>query len=261
MKKFVVFLLLLLVLPINTKVIAKESEAKNLKAAIIIDDFGGCVKGASDFLEGDVPITAAVMPFTDNSKKHAQLAHKNGFEVMIHLPMEPKRGKRSWLGPKPITADLSPKQVRERVLEAVKSVPYAVGLNNHMGSLAVENENIVRAIVEVAKEKNLYIVDSGTSSKSKFPKIAAEMGVPLLKNDVFLDDITSPAHVRKQMNLLAKKTEIKRKAIAIGHVGVTGKVCSNGILQSMDEFNKKNIKIVPVSQLFDYQLIEKKFIP
>ena len=31
-----------------------------------------------DFLEGDVPITAAVMPFTEQSKKHAEWAYKNG---------------------------------------------------------------------------------------------------------------------------------------------------------------------------------------
>jgi len=164
--------------------------------------------------------------------------------------MEPKRGKRSWLGPKPITVDLTPEEVRQRVEEAVKSVPYAVGLNNHMGSRAVEDEEIVRIIVEVAKEKKLFIIDSGTSPGSKFPQIAKELGVPLLKRDVFLDDISSSDYVRKQMVKLAKVTEIKGHGIAIGHVGVTGKVCSVGIFQSVEEFNKRNIKIVPVSELF-----------
>ena len=56
--------------------------------------------------------------------------------------------------------DLTTKEVKERVYEAIATIPYAKGLNNHMGSLAVENEKIVRAIVEVAKERNLFIVDS-----------------------------------------------------------------------------------------------------
>jgi uncharacterized protein len=234
---------------------------KQLRAAIIIDDFGGGTGGVQDFLEGDIPITAAVMPFTENSTKHAEWAHKNGFEVMVHLPMQPKRGKRSWLGPKPITVDLSPEEVKQRVEEALKSVPYAVGMNNHMGSLAVENEAIVRAIVEVAKERKLFIVDSGTSPGTKFPKVAKELGVPLLSRDVFLDDISSSAHVRKQMIRLAKVTEIKGSGIAIGHVGVTGKVCSIGVFQAMDEFKKRNIKIVPVSELFDGKLTEQYFVP
>nr|WP_263326243.1 divergent polysaccharide deacetylase family protein [Neobacillus sp. Marseille-Q6967] len=260
MKKFALFLIAFLVIS-GQSTVSAAAEGKQLKAAIIIDDFGGGTGGVRDFLEGEIPITAAVMPFTENSKKHAKWAHKNGFEVMVHLPMQPKRGKRSWLGPKPITVDLTPQEVKRRVEEAIESVPYAVGLNNHMGSLAVENEKIVRAIVEVAKERKMYIIDSGTSSKSKFPVIANELGVPLLKRDVFLDDISSSTHVRKQMERLAKVTEIKGKGIAIGHVGVTGKVCSVGVFQAMDEFKKRNIKIVPVSQLFATKLMEQYIKP
>jgi uncharacterized protein len=261
MKKFALFLIPFLLLSMQTPVSAEKNNDKQLKAAIIIDDFGGGIGGVRDFLEGDIPITAAVMPFTEHSKEHAEWAHKNGFEVIVHLPMQPKRGKRSWLGPKPITVDLSAKEVKKRVEAALKSVPYAVGMNNHMGSLAVEDEEIVRAIVEVAKERRLYIIDSGTSPKSKFPKVAEEMNVPLLKRDVFLDDISSSSHVRKQMNRLAKITEFTGRGIAIGHVGVTGKVCSLGIFQSMEEFDRRNIKIVPASQLFSTKLTEQYFIP
>ncbi len=261
MMKKLTLLIPLLFFSFQISVFAEINATNQLKAAIIIDDFGGGTGGVRDFLEGEIPITAAVMPFTENSKEHAEWAHKNGFEVMVHLPMEPKRGKRSWLGPKPITVDLTPKEVRQRVEEAIESVPYAVGLNNHMGSLAVENEAIVRAIVEVAKERRLFIIDSGTSPGTKFPEIAKELGVPLLKRDVFLDDISSSTHVRKQMIRLAKVTEIKGRGIAIGHVGVTGKVCSVGVFQSMEEFKKRNIKIVPVSELFAEQLHDKNFPP
>ncbi|MGG1398529.1 divergent polysaccharide deacetylase family protein [Bacillus salipaludis] len=259
MKKFAFIFIPLLVFFMSTAVFAEKNVPNQLKAAIIIDDFGGGTGGVRDFLEGDIPITAAVMPFTEKSKEHAEWAHKNGFEVIVHLPMEPKRGKRSWLGPKPITVDLSPKEVKARVEEAITTVPYAVGLNNHMGSLAVENEPIVRAIVEVAKKKGLYIIDSGTSPQSKFPKVAEELGVPLLKRDVFLDDISSSSYVRKQMIRLAKVTEIKGQGIAIGHVGITGKVCSIGIFESLDEFNKRHIKIVPVSELFSKNMKNKTF--
>ncbi|NYE09191.1 hypothetical protein F4694_006048 [Bacillus niacini] len=261
MKRFALLLIPFLLFSLQEPVLAEKTEDKQLKAAIIIDDFGGGTGGVRDFLEGNIPITAAVMPFTEHSKKHAKWAHKNGFEVIVHLPMQPKRGKRSWLGPKPITVDLSPKEVKKRVEEALKSVPHAVGMNNHMGSLAVEDEEVVRAIVEVAKERKLYIIDSGTSPKSKFPELAKEMNVPLLKRDVFLDDISSSSHVRKQMMRLAKITEFTGRGIAIGHVGVTGKVCSVGIFQSMEEYKQRNIEIVPASKLFSTQLTEQYLIP
>lgn len=261
MKKFVSLLIPFMLCSFMQPVSAEKMETKELKAAIIIDDFGGGTGGVRDFLEGEIPITAAVMPFTENSRAHAEWAHKYGIEVMIHLSMEPKSGKRSWLGPRPITVDLSPAEVRKIVEDAIKDVPFAVGINNHMGSLAVENEEIVRAIVEVAKERRLFIIDSATSPNTKFPKIAKELGVPVLKRDVFLDDISSSSHVRKQMIRLAKVTEIKGTGIAIGHVGITGKVCSIGVFQSMDEFEKRKIKIVPASKLFSGKSSEKYFIP
>lgn len=265
MKKYVsipiliTFLLLAILVPAH---ISHGEEIKQLRAAVIIDDFGGGgTGGVEKFLEGGIPITAAVMPYTEMSKEHAAWAHRNGIEVMIHLPMQAKTGKRSWLGPKPITIDLTPEEVKKRVYEAIETVPYAKGLNNHMGSLAVENEKIVRPIVEVAKERNLFIVDSGTSPNSKFPEIAKEMGVPILKRDVFLDDICSVSHVNKQMNKLAKIVEIKGQGIAIGHVGLTGKVCSIGVFESMKEFKKRQIKVVFVSELLINELMKKNFLP
>jgi uncharacterized protein len=80
-------------------------------------------------------------------------------------------------------------EVKQIVEDAIKDVPYAVGINNHMGSLAVENKEIVRAIVEVAKERRLFIIDSATSPNTKFPEVAKELGIPILKRDVFLYSI------------------------------------------------------------------------
>lgn len=235
-------------------------EAEELKkAAIIIDDFGGGVGGVKDFLEGDIAITAAIMPFTELSEKHAKWAYQNGLEIMVHLPMQPKRGKRSWLGPKPITTDLSTEEVKKRVNEAIDSVPHARGLNNHMGSLAVEDERIVRAIVEVAKKRKMYIVDSATSPRSKFQDIAEELHVPFMKRDVFLDDICSVQQVKKQMLILARIAESRGTAIAIGHVGTSGKVCSLGVKESIPELKTRNINIVPVSELIYDELRSKHF--
>ena len=100
MKKYVsipiliTFLLLAILMPAH---ISHGEEIRQLKATIIIDDFGGGTGGVEKFLEGGIPITAAVMPYTEKSKEHAEWAHRNGIEVMIHLPMQAKRGKRSWL--------------------------------------------------------------------------------------------------------------------------------------------------------------------
>ncbi|MBU9724064.1 divergent polysaccharide deacetylase family protein [Bacillus alkalicola] len=237
---------------------AEEILDNNGKVAIIIDDFGGKTGGVRQFFESDIPITLAIMPFLESSTEQAELAYEQGLEVMIHLPLEPKRGKKSWLGPLPITSDLDTEEVKKRVEKAIENVPHAKGINNHMGSKIVEDERIMRAILEVAKEHDFYIIDSGTSGKSVIPELATELNVPYAVRDSFLDDsFSSREHVYKQMLMLCNMAENYGEAIAIGHVGIKGKNTFNGINDALPYLEKKNISIVPVSHLLETE-IEKK---
>lgn len=222
------------------------------QAAIIIDDFGGDVKGVDSFLSGSIPITVAIMPFMEHSTEQAERAHQAGLEVMIHMPMEPQKGKASWLGPNAITSDLSNKEVRKRIVEAIKNVPHAKGINNHMGSKIVEDERIIKVIFEVAKEHNLYVVDSGTSATSVMPKIAKELDIPHATRSIFLDNtFSSQQHVYKQMTFLLNLAKRNKKAIAIGHVGIKGHETFAGIEDALTIFSKEKVDIVPLSHLLD----------
>lgn len=136
MKKSLTFFTLLIFLTtFQTTLFANEhsTQHQNFQAAIIIDDFGGDVKGVNEFFDSKIPITVAVMPFLKNSKEQALKAHELGLEVMLHLPLEPKKGKKSWLGPNPVTSDLSHEEIRKRVTAAIESIPHVAGVNNHMG--------------------------------------------------------------------------------------------------------------------------------
>lgn len=220
------------------------------QVAIIIDDFGGDVRGVTEFLDSEIPITVAVMPFLSHSREHAELAHSKGLEVIIHLPLQPKKGKKSWLGPKAITKDLSLTEVKNRVTEAIESVPHAKGINNHMGSLIVEDEDIMRVILETAHEHGLYFIDSGTSPHSTIPKLAEEIGIPWASRDIFLDDtMSSSSHVYKQIINLVKVAELKGQAIGIGHVGIKGDQTVSGVKQGIKELEVKKINVVPTSKI------------
>ena len=135
MKK-IIFFLCFLSFPLSIS--AQEADpSKNQvrkELAIVIDDFGNNMKGTEEMLNLPVPITVAIMPFLSTSKEDAIRAHKKGHEVIVHLPLEPKKGKKSWLGPGAITTDLSDEEIRKRVKDAIESIPYAVGMNHHMGS-------------------------------------------------------------------------------------------------------------------------------
>ncbi|WP_230500601.1 divergent polysaccharide deacetylase family protein [Sutcliffiella rhizosphaerae] len=241
----------------NFPVQATHAEKQiNNKVAIVIDDLGNNMKGTEEILYLPVNLTVAVMPFLPSTKNDAELAHKLGHEVILHLPMEPLKGKSSWLGPGAITSTLTDEEIYKRVNEAIDSVPFAVGINNHMGSKITANKHIMRIILGVCKERNLYFLDSKTSHKSVVSETAAELGVPYLENELFFDEIMTTNHIVKQTNQLIKKTEVDDSIIAIGHVGIAGDKTAN-VLKEYIPILQKRAEIVTLSNL----LIEKELLP
>ncbi|MDP4182936.1 MAG: divergent polysaccharide deacetylase family protein, partial [Bacillota bacterium] len=192
------------------------------KLAIIIDDFGQSRLGVKEMMSINRHLTFAVMPFLEFSESDAIAAKEKGFEVIAHLSMEPVSGKISWLGPRPILAGMDNSKVSAIVRDAFDNVPFAVGANNHMGSKASNDENIMDSILEVIKEKNLYFVDSMTARRPVCKKIADQKGVTCYERNIFLDGQMPKSHVIKQLEAAEKIAIKKGKAIAIGHVGVEG---------------------------------------
>lgn len=220
------------------------------KLAIIIDDFGSSRAGVNEMMSINEHMTFAVMPFLDNTLEDAENAHGKGYEVIVHLSMEPNYGKRSWLGPKPILAGMKGDEVRQIVKDAFDSVPFAAGANIHMGSKASSDTDIISAVLGVIKEKNVYFVDSRTASKPKAKKVAETMGVMCYERDVFLDGQQPKSYIKDRLKAAADIALKKGYAIAAGHVGYEGgKVTAEAISEMLPELKKRNIELVYVSEL------------
>lgn len=256
MKKLLVMFVLIFAFNHAESIEASSSSSKK-ELAIVIDDLGNNMKGTNEILQLPVSLTVAVMPFMPSTKKDAELANKYGHDVIVHLPMEPKNGKKSWLGPGAITTDLSDKEIRKRVIAAIKDVPHAVGMNNHMGSKATEDERVMKIVLEVCKEHGLFYLDSKTTGKSVIRKVATEVDIPLLENNFFFDAIYTTEYITKQANKLAGKLNDNERFIAIGHVGVSGPTMVN-VLKEYIPVYKNKANIVPLSKLVPgFELIDK----
>ncbi|PEJ57182.1 hypothetical protein CN601_03275 [Bacillus sp. AFS017336] len=223
---------------------------KNHKVAIVIDDFGNNMKGTEQMLSLPIPLTVAVMPFLPSTQKDATAAHKKGYEVIVHLPMEPKKGKASWLGPNAILTNLSDQEIRKRVELAIDNVPFAIGINNHMGSKATSDERVMRIVLAVCKERGLFFFDSKTNYRSVVSKIADEIGVPVIENKLFFDDLYTMSHIEKQTRLLLEKVKSETTMIAIGHVGEPGEMTSNAIKEYIPKI-KQEATFVFLSELVE----------
>jgi polysaccharide deacetylase 2 family uncharacterized protein YibQ len=238
-------------------VVAEPLSSPKSILAIVIDDLGNNMKGTEEIIKLPVKLTVAIMPFMPSTKEDAELASQYGHEVIVHLPMEPKKGKKSWLGPGAITTDLSDKEIRKRVEDAVKDVPHAVGMNHHMGSKATEDERVMKIVLEVCKENGLFYLDSKTTGKSVVGKLANELDVPFLENNFFFDDVYTTQHITNQGKKLENKLTEYEQLVAIGHVGISGPMMVS-VLKEYIPVYKKKADIVALSELIpEYKLIDR----
>lgn len=231
----------------NAKASDKKGQREKM-VAIIIDDLGNNMKGTAQILKLPVKITVAVMPFLPTTKQDAIEAHKRGHDVIVHLPMEPKQGKPEWLGPGAIKANMTDDEVRAKVTAAIEDVPYAIGMNNHMGSKVTSDKRIMSIVLDVCKEHGLFFVDSRTNYWSVVPELAAEKGMPPVRNDIFLDDIHTLAHINRQLTKVIEWLDKHDTCVTIGHVGVSG-MKTFSALQSSVPMLKDHTQFVGISDL------------
>lgn len=197
-------------------------EPQRPRVAIVIDDMGSDLKRLRELFKVDAQITVAVLPRLRHSKKTAVEAHDaKGWEVILHLPMEPKGFDAGETGKDPgagaLLTSMSLTDVRAQVEEDIKEVPYADGVNNHMGSKFTEDEARMRAVLEVVKGKQLLFLDSRTTARSVAGRVASEMGVRSAERAVFLDNTRDVGYIKGQLKTLAAEARHKGSAIAIGH--------------------------------------------
>ncbi|MFZ5633114.1 MAG: divergent polysaccharide deacetylase family protein [Bacillota bacterium] len=236
--------------PICSRIPGGTREGKKAQVAVVIDDFGQySSEGVKEILSLDIPLTCAVMPNLENTRSHAAAAAQKGYEVIVHLPLQPVRGKSSWLGPGAITTRLSEEEVKSLVRNDFDSVPYAVGFNNHMGSAVTANDQIMRAILQVALEKEFFVLDSRTTDKTRIPALSEELGITCVERTVFLDEVKNLNNVKKQLFKLGQEALKRGKAVGIGHVGEGGGVTARALKEMVPEMEKMGIEFVYLSEM------------
>lgn len=145
----------------------------------------------------------------------ATKAHNSGHEVLIHLPMAPL--SKQPLEKDTLRPEMSSDEIERIIREAVDKVPYAVGLNNHMGSAMTSSLFGMQKVMQALERYDLYFLDSMTIGNSQAMRAASGTGVKVIKRKVFLDDTQNEADIRRQFNRAIDLARRNGSAIAIGH--------------------------------------------
>lgn len=228
---------------------AGVKEVREQKLAVIIDDLGNGMKGTEEIMSMPVKLTVAIMPFLPTTEVDARRAHEQGHDVLLHLPMEPKHGNPKWLGPGAILSNLTSEEVRNRVEAAIDNVPYAIGINNHMGSKITGDERVMSIILDICRERGLFFIDSRTNYRSVVPKLAEVKGMPEVHNEIFLDDLHTEQHISGQLRKVQEKLMQGGRCVTIGHVGTQGMKTATVLKQFIPQFQKQGVTFVGISDL------------
>jgi uncharacterized protein len=193
-----------------------DQQAGPARLAIILDDLGSDRAAADSIFALSYPLTISVLPNHAHSTEIAEEAHRRGYQVMLHLPMQ-SVGNES-----PEAQELRPGMATDDIPllfeQMMQSVPDAVGVNNHQGSQATANPALMQELMPVLQKWNLFYVDSRTTAATVAYDTAQQLGVrSAFRNAPFLDDVAEVPAVRKQLELAFRKAHEKGEAITIGH--------------------------------------------
>jgi polysaccharide deacetylase 2 family uncharacterized protein YibQ len=224
---------------------------KTGRLAIIIDDFGQGREGVKQMMAIGRHLTFAVMPFSTYTREDADAGFAKGYEIIVHLPMEPMQGPPEWVGTNPILCSQDNDKIISITRMALADVPHAVGANVHMGSKASADDRVMHCILSEVHSAGFFFVDSRTGLKSVIMAVAQELNVPCLERNVFIDGHRPESYIIGQLKLAEKLALKNGYAIAIGHVGMEGgKPTAAAISAMIDEFDSSGVQLVFVSELF-----------
>jgi polysaccharide deacetylase 2 family uncharacterized protein YibQ len=201
--------------PAASPTVAPTQNPNGVQVALIIDDCGQWLTTERGLIALPIPITLSVLPHVHYTTEIAQEASDAGKGVMMHLPMEPLSHANP--GPGEIKTAMADDAVTKQTEDDVAQVPLAKGVNNHEGSEASADGRVMKDVIAVVKEHNLFFIDSRTNAKSVGAAQAQEAGVPTASRNVFLDNQADVAYTESMLEHAVAVAKRDGSAIAIGH--------------------------------------------
>lgn len=232
--------------PKEKSVSGNEDKTTRAKIAIVIDDAGYNYQSADIFYKSRLPLTFALIPDLPNSKEHYEKICDAGMNLILHIPMEPGKGVE-FVEKQAILVSMTTEEITQRLELFFNHYPKAAGMNNHMGSRAVKDYHVMDTVLNFAKERGIFWLDSKTTPASVSRKVATEKKLAYLERDIFLDNENTEEYAKQAMEQLIKIAKKRGYAIGIGHVQ------SDKLYPVLEEYKEKQneleIEFVPLVDL------------
>lgn len=227
------------------------SKAEMPGIALIIDDLGNQWEQGKRTVMLPGPVACAFLPYGPYTGSLARMAHRRHKEVMLHLPMQAVESHSGRQDEGMLTLDMTESQFEEVLASDLAAVPYAVGMNNHKGSLLTRHPGHMGWLMGTLNRLgSLFFVDSRTTSSSIADTIAREHGVPSAVRNVFLDHVSDPDTVRAEFRRLIGIAKRYGTALGIGH---PSQVTLGVLTQELETLEYSGVRLISVAKLIALQ--------
>lgn len=190
---------------------ASDAPPHKLYLSLVIDDLGQTPQRDQRVLALPGPVALSILPDARFATQLANATHAAGKTVMLHLPMDPASGPYAWHPEQPLS------ELQARLDAALKVVPHAQGLNNHMGSRMTAQPVAMAWLMLRLQQDHRFFIDSRTSAATVAATEAQKIGLASLSRDIFLDDDMRPEAVTTQFEAALKLARKQGSALMIGH--------------------------------------------
>ncbi len=192
-------------------------------------------------------------PYASDLEDWLLRARLAGHEVFVSLPMESGSFPNRDAGPMALTTTIQVADNIKRLHSVLSSFGGYVGVVSSMGSKFSTADGQLKPILEEIKRRGLIFVDAARSSKSSAPTIAQEIDLPVLKNNVVLDDPPSSGSIQRKLRNL--EAFISKNATAIA-TARPYPVSIHQVQAWIKTLAEKKLVLVPVSSVVGKQFIE-----
>ncbi|MDO6681892.1 divergent polysaccharide deacetylase family protein [Oceanobacter sp. 5_MG-2023] len=182
---------------------------------LVIDDIGNNRLLGEQLLALPAPVNMAFLPHTPFAASLAAKAAAQGHTVMLHAPMATESGVK--LGPGGLYPTMDKATLSATLNADLDAIPAVSGLNNHMGSLLTQDCERMSWVMDIARQRQLFFIDSRTTAATCARQAALQAGVPVLARDVFLDNDRSAAALAQQFDKAITLANQHGQAVLIGH--------------------------------------------
>lgn len=218
------------------------------KLAILIDDTGSSLNLAREFKNLNMPLSFAILPYLAKSREVNKLLSESGYKVLLHLPMEGSDTAVNKNTKDLLKTSLTKEEIYDIFNRALENVGPVSGFNNHMGSVFTSSQESMETVLEFAKNRGLFYIDSKTTAKSKGYRIARNMEIPSSECMYFLDNSKAVVDIEKELRKAVEISKKKGRAIVIGHFH---KNMVEALKNSREMLVKSNVKLVFVDEILE----------